>query len=82
MSCVTVRCVPRVLGGKGPYNAPLFNLLILREQKMGGLKIIGFLKLSLLFALIEPRGKRGRRERRAFMMSRRLCVSPGSMSFQ
>ena len=49
---------------------------------MGGLKkIIGFLKLWLLFALIGPRGERGCREREAFMMSRRLCVFPGSMSF-
>ena len=72
--------MPRV--GRGPYNAPLFNLPILPEQKMCGLKIIGFLKLRLLFALIGPRGERGQRERRAFMMNRRLCVFPGSVSFQ
>ena len=75
--------MPRVIRGRGPYNVSLFNLLILREQKMGGLKIIGFFfKLSLLFTLIGPRGVRGRREREAFMTSRRLCVFPGSMSFQ
>ena len=55
--------MPRVIRGKGPYNAPLFNLPILPEQKMGGLKIIGFLKLMLFFALIGPRGERRRRER-------------------
>ena len=49
---------------------------------MGGLKNNWFLKLWLLFALIGPRGERGWRERRAFMMSRRLCVFPGSVSFQ
>ena len=58
------RCVPRVIRGRVPYNAPIFNLLILREQKMGGLKIIGFLKLSLLFALIGPRGERGEERER------------------
>ena len=55
--------MPRVIRGRGPYNALLFNLPILPEQKMGGLKIIGFLKLSLLFDLIGPRGERGQRER-------------------
>ena len=41
--------MPRVIRGRGPYNVSLFNLLILREQKMGGLKIIGFLKLRFTF---------------------------------
>ena len=61
---------------------PPFLTYLICLSRMGGLKIIGFLKLRLLFALIGPRGERGQRERRAFMMSRRLCVFPGSVSFQ
>ena len=70
-----------VIRGRGPYNAPLFNLPILPE-KNGRVKNNWFLKLMLLFAFIGPRGERGRRERRAFMMSRRFCVFPGSVLFQ
>ena len=39
--------MPRV--GRGPYNAPLFNLPILPEQKMCGLKIIGFFETAFYF---------------------------------
>ena len=63
VSRVIRRCVPRVIRGRGPYNAPLFNLPILPEQKMGGLKIIGFWIWVFLFAPIGPCGERGRRER-------------------
>ena len=46
---VTMRCVARVLRRRGPYNAPLFNLPILLEQKMGGLKIIDFFETEVVF---------------------------------
>ena len=71
--------MPRV--ERGPYNAPLFNLPILPEPN-GRVKNNWFLKLRLLFSLIGPRGERRQRETRAFMMSRRLCVFPGNVSFQ
>ena len=54
---VTMRCVARVLRRRGPYNAPLFNLPILPEQKMGGLKIIGFFETEVIFCLVGPRGE-------------------------
>ena len=73
--------MPHVIRWRGPYNALLFNLPILPEQN-GQVKNNWFLKLRLLFALIGPRGEREQRERRAFMMSRSLCVFPSSVSFQ
>ena len=47
----TCHCKMRAtcLEGRGPYNAPLFNLPILPEQKWAGYKIIGFLKSNRPF---------------------------------
>ena len=40
--------MPRVIRGRGPYNAPFLTCLFCLS-KMGGLKNNGFLKLRLLF---------------------------------
>ena len=56
---VTTRCVARALRRRGPYNASLFNLPILPEQKMGGLKIIDFLKLKSSFVWLGQVASRG-----------------------
>ena len=51
--------VRHVLSGGGVPTMPIFLTCLFCLSKMGGLKIIGFLKLRLLFALIGPRGERG-----------------------
>ena len=56
---VTMRCVACALRRRGSYNAPLFNLPILPKQKMGGLKIIGFLKLKSSFVWLGHMASRG-----------------------
>ena len=61
--------------GEGSLQCPPFNLPILPGQN-GRVKNDCVLKLRLLFALIGPRGARGRRGIRAFMMSRRLGRFP------
>ena len=61
---VTMRCVAYVLRRRGPYNAPLFNLPILPEQKMGGLKIIDFLKLKSSFVWLGHVASRGARAKK------------------
>ena len=88
----TIRLIMRVmchcemratcLGGRGPYNAPLFNLPILPEQKWAGSKIIGFLKPTGPFVWLGHVASGGAEAKKVFMMSRRLWVFPGSMSFQ
>ena len=78
-----MRCVTRVLRRRGPYNAPLFNLPILLEQKMGGLKIIGFFETESTFCAHWATWRAEvRKPKKTFMMSRRLWVFLGSMSFQ
>ena len=66
--------------GGGVPTMPPFLTCLFCLSKMGGLKNNSFLKLRLLFCLIGPRGERGRRGRKTFMMSRRLWVFPGSVS--
>ena len=80
MPRVIRRCVPRV--GGVPTMTPFLTCLFCLS-KNGRVKNNWFFwNWVLLFALIGPRGERGQRERRAFMMSRRLWVFPSSVSFQ
>ena len=74
------KCVPRGTRGRGPYNAPFLTCRFLPEQN-GRVKNDFFWNWSWLFCLIRPRGERGRRDRKAFMRSRRLWVFPSSVLF-
>ena len=78
-----MRCVTRVLRRRGPYNAPLFNLPILPEQKNGRVKNNRFFwNWSCLLSGWVTWRVRVREPKKAFMMSRRLWVFLGSMLFQ
>ena len=68
-------------GGGVPTMSPFLTCRFCLSR-MGGLKIIVFETKVTFFALIGPRGERGQRERRAFMISRCLWVFPDSVSFQ
>ena len=62
---------------------PSFLTCLFCPSKMGRLKIIGLFETEIYFLRSLGHVASGaKRERRAFMMSRRLCVFPGSVSFQ
>ena len=71
-------CFPR---GGVPTLPPFLTCLFC--QKMGGLKITGFLKIEKVHSSNLATWRVGvRKPKKAFMASRRPCVSPGNMSFQ